>query len=77
MQPLQYLTDSTGNRLAVVIPISEWKDIVHNYPNLRIFEQESSKENKVSTQYFMGDFIATLDPARAENLLKHLEESRW
>jgi len=76
MQPLQYITDLAGKRTAVLIPISEWENIVQKYPDLSALELELHKKGE-SAQYLMGDFAGTLDPAIAESLLKHLEENRW
>ncbi|WP_431216972.1 hypothetical protein ACQ86N_21915 [Puia sp. P3] len=76
MQPLQYISDYTGKHTAVVIPISEWENIVRKYADLKLLEQESSNEKAVSGQYTMGDFAGILAPERADALLKHVEQSR-
>ena len=76
MQPLQYISDYNGKHTAVVIPISEWENIVRKYADLKLLEQESSKEELVSGKYTMGDFAGVLSPDRADALLKHVEQSR-
>ena len=76
MQPLQYISDSTGKHTAVVIPISEWEMIVHTYADLKLLEQESSGEKMPSGKYNMGDFAGILDTKIADALLKHIEQSR-
>ena len=76
MQPLQYISDSTGKHTAVVIPISEWENIIRKYADLKLLEQEPSKEKTLTGKYTMGDFAGILDPDRADVLLKHVEESR-
>lgn len=76
MQPLQYISDSTGKHTAVVIPISDWENIVRKYADLKLLEQESSKEKALPGKYTMGDFAGILTPDRADALLKHAEQSR-
>ena len=76
MQPLHYISDYTGKHTAVVIPISEWETIVRKYADLKLLEQESSKEKALTDKYTMGDFAGILTPDRADALLKHVEQSR-
>jgi len=76
MQSLQYISDYTGKHTAVVIPISEWENIVRKYTELKGLELESSKQNALSGNYTMGDFAGILAPERADALLKHVEQSR-
>lgn len=76
MQPLQYISDYTGKHTAVVIPISEWENILRKYAELRDLEVELSKDKASSGQYTMGDFSGILAPERADALLKHVEQSR-
>jgi len=76
MQPLQYISDSTGKYTAVVIPISEWENIVRKYADLKLLEQESSKEKPSHGNYTMGDFAGILASDRADALLKHVQQSR-
>ncbi len=76
MKPLQYISDYTGKHTAVVIPISEWENIVRKHADLKLLEQESSKESALPGQYTMGDFAGILAPDRADALLKHVEQSR-
>ena len=37
---LQYISDASGNRTAVVIPIEEWDGIRNKYPGVEILEGE-------------------------------------
>lgn len=76
MQPLQYISDYTGKHTAVVIPISEWEIIVRKYADLKLLEQESSKDKTLPGKYSMGDFAGILAADRADALLKHVEQSR-
>ncbi|HEY4110178.1 MAG TPA: hypothetical protein VGM48_14260 [Puia sp.] len=73
---MQYISDHTGKHTAVVIPISDWENIVRKYADLKLLEQETIKENPSSRQYTMGDFAGALAPERADALLKHVEQSR-
>jgi hypothetical protein len=76
MKPLEYISDYTGKHTAVVIPISEWENIVRKYAELKGLELESPKQNALSGNYTMGDFAGILTPERADTLLKHVEQSR-
>lgn len=76
MQPLQYISDYTGKHTAVVIPISDWENIVRRYADLKLLEQESPKEKALTGVYTMGDFAGILAPDRADALLKNVEQSR-
>jgi hypothetical protein len=76
MQPLQYISDFTGKHTAVVIPISDWETIVRKYTDLKLLEQESSKEKALPSKYTMGDFAGILAPDSVDALLKHVEQSR-
>lgn len=75
MQPLQYISDSTGKHTAVVIPISEWENIIRKYAELKGLDVTSSRQG-VSDKYTMGDFAGILSPERADALLKNVEKSR-
>jgi hypothetical protein len=76
MKPLEYISDYTGKHTAVVIPISEWENIVRKYAELKGLELESPKQNELSGNYTMGDFAGILTSERADALLKHVEQSR-
>ncbi|MGZ3835388.1 MAG: hypothetical protein ACXVB0_17835 [Mucilaginibacter sp.] len=76
MQSLQYISHYTGKHTAVVIPISEWEKIVRKYNDLRLLEQNSSKENLFPVRHTMGEFAGSLAPDRADAILKQIEQSR-
>ena len=76
MKPLEYISDYTGKHTAVVIPISEWENIVRKYAELKGLEMESPKQNALSGSYTMGDFAGILTSDRANMLLKLAEQSR-
>jgi hypothetical protein len=76
MKPLEYISDYTGKHTAVVIPISEWENIVRKYAELKGLELELPKQNAVSGNYTMGDFVGILSSDRADALLKQVEQSR-
>lgn len=72
---LQYLSDYTGKHTAVVIPIIEWEAIISKHSDLKSLEQEPSKDISVK-KYTMGDFKGILSSESADELLKHVEQSR-
>jgi PHD/YefM family antitoxin component YafN of YafNO toxin-antitoxin module len=37
---LQYISDTTGNRTAVVIPIEEWDQLKEKYPEMESLEED-------------------------------------
>ena len=76
MKPLEYISDYTGKHTAVVIPISEWENIVRKYAELKGLELESPRQNALSGKYTMGDFAGILTSERADALLKHVDQSR-
>jgi hypothetical protein len=76
MKPLEYISDYTGKHTAVVIPISDWENIVRKYAELKGLELESPKQNASSGNYTMGDFAGILTSEKADALLKHVEQSR-
>jgi hypothetical protein len=57
-------------------PISEWENIVRKYAELKGLELELPKQNAVSGNYTMGDFVGILPSDRADALLKQVEQSR-
>jgi hypothetical protein len=72
---LQYLSDYTGKHTAVVIPITEWEAIISKHSDLKSLEQDFPKDVPVK-KYTMGDFKGILSPESADELLKHVEQSR-
>lgn len=48
---LQYILDNSGNKTAVVIPISEWKKITKKYKDIES-KNDSSNNNQMSKQEF-------------------------
>ena len=53
---LQFLSDDTGNKTAVVIPIAEWEHILDTHEDLKKMVKPSQIEKKVKPSDFKGIF---------------------
>jgi hypothetical protein len=69
--PLQYITDTTGEPTAVLIPINEWELITRKHEDLKSLETVAPKP-KVK----LSDLAGKLSYKTAEAMLNYISESR-
>jgi len=67
---LQYLLDNSGKTTAVVIPISDWEDIISRHSDLKQLTDLPGKKKKPS------DFVGILTKEEAEKMQLSIDESR-
>ena len=64
---LQYISDSQGCHIAVIIPIEEWNKITARHADLKISESSKKKPS---------DFIGSISRETAQQMLKDVDKSR-
>lgn len=69
--PLQYITDTSGETTAVLIPINEWELITRKHEDLKSLETAAVKP-KVQLSTLAGK----LSYKTAEAMLNYVEEGR-
>jgi hypothetical protein len=68
---LQYISDSSGNHTAVIIPINEWDSILAKHTDLKeLAEEKNPKTNDASR------FKGLLTNEEAEKYHKYLKKAR-
>ncbi len=53
---LQFLSDDTGNKTAVVIPITEWEHILDTHEDLKKLAKPGQKAKKIKPSDFKNIF---------------------
>jgi len=68
---LQYISDNSGNHTAVIIPITEWKNLVAKHHDLKkLMEEKAPQTNNASR------FKGLLTNDEAEKYDKYLKQAR-
>jgi len=67
---LQYISDNNGRHTAVIIPISEWENIIAKHQDLKILEAQDNVKRKPS------DFKGCISKETALKMLEDVETSR-
>ncbi len=72
--PMQYIKDNNGATTAVVIPISEWKQIVTKHQDLSQLEQGqiAMAEKKMKP----SDFAGSLSEEAYPEITEHIKQAR-
>ena len=70
---LQYISDNSGNKTAVVIPIEHWKKIPKKYKNLT-FDNDYNLEQQMS----QNEFVQWIDDAeKSANMTLEEFNTKW
>ena len=65
--PLQYITDKSGNRLAVVVPIEIWNNIVIRYADVK---------NLIEPKKRASDYKGILTKEEVKRYQEYVKQSR-
>jgi hypothetical protein len=69
--PLQYITDTSGTQIAIMIPIDEWKQITLKHQDLKELETVEKKPKRK-----LSELAGKLSAKTAEAMHKYVDESR-
>ena len=70
---LQYISDNSGNKTAVVIPIEQWEKIPKKYKNLT-FDNDYNLEQQMS----QNEFVQWIDDAeKSANMTLEEFNTKW
>lgn len=69
---IQYISDSDGNKTAVVIPIQEWEVITEKRQDLKPAEKPNDSEKKLKP----SDFAGKMSEKGYYAMKKHIKKAR-
>lgn len=67
---LQYISDISGNHVAVIIPIEQWNTLTAKHQDLKGLEKPLKLNKKLS------DFRGAISKEVTKELLQYVEQSR-
>lgn len=72
---LQYISNESGEKTAVVIPIEEWKQITDKHQDLKHLGEGISEDNKVQKRK-PSEYRGIISKEDAQNMHSYLKQAR-